>query len=226
MVTPKRFSNSLCTSTGSAEPPAAATRRLAAISSTSTPESSRAPSRPQYIVGTPAKKVTLLLGHRLQRGVGLEARQHHDGAAVGEAAVHDHGLAEGVEQRQHAQVGVGSVGVGAEEVLAGERVGAHVAVAQLGALGLAGGAGRVEDDGGVVVVDLDRVERRRLPGHALAERLGALDRRRGGRVDGDHEEVLAAVGLLEAGVALLRRSAARRCPGSRSRPSPRSRPRW
>ena len=36
----------------------------------------------------------------------------------------------------------------------------------------------------------------------LAERLGALDRRRGGRVDGDHEEVLAAVGLLEARVPL------------------------
>ena len=60
-MTPNRFSKSLCTSTGSAEPPATATRRLAASSLTSTPESSRAPSRPQYIVGTPAKKVTLSL---------------------------------------------------------------------------------------------------------------------------------------------------------------------
>ena len=37
-----------------------------------------------------------------------------------------------------------------------------------------------------------------LAGHGRAERLGALDRRGGGRVGGDHEEVLAAVGLLEA----------------------------
>ena len=56
-MTPNRRSKSLCTSTGRAEPPAAATRRLPASRSTST-ESSRAPSRPQYIVGTPAKNVT------------------------------------------------------------------------------------------------------------------------------------------------------------------------
>ena len=57
-MTPKRRSNSLCTSTGSADPPATATRTWSATRFTSTPESSSAPSRPQYIVGTPAKKVT------------------------------------------------------------------------------------------------------------------------------------------------------------------------
>ena len=57
-MTPKRRSKSLCTSTGSADPPAAATRIVPASFFTSTPESSSAPSSPQYIVGTPAKKVT------------------------------------------------------------------------------------------------------------------------------------------------------------------------
>ncbi len=60
IVTPKRFSNSLWISTGSAEPPEAATRRFLAISSTWS-FSPSAPSRPQYIVGTPAKKVTFSL---------------------------------------------------------------------------------------------------------------------------------------------------------------------
>ena len=55
--TPKRSSNWWWTSTGSAAPPATATRRLAARVLTST-LSSRALSRPQYIVGTPPKKVT------------------------------------------------------------------------------------------------------------------------------------------------------------------------
>ncbi len=50
--------------------------------------------------------------------------------------------------------------------------------------------------------DLDGLEGRRLAGQRLAQRLGALDRGLGGRVGGDHEEVLAALGLLEAGVAL------------------------
>ena len=59
MVTPNSRSNALCTSTGSAEPPAAATRRLSLIFATSTvpPASFSAPSSPQYMVGTPAKKV-------------------------------------------------------------------------------------------------------------------------------------------------------------------------
>ena len=57
-MTPNRFSNALCTSTGRLAPPATATRRLAASCLTSTSLSSSAPSSPQYIVGTPAKKVT------------------------------------------------------------------------------------------------------------------------------------------------------------------------
>ncbi len=66
----------LCTSTGSAEPPAAATRRFAASFSTSTesPASFRAPSRPQYIVGTPKGRLNRLEKHLLDKPW-QEARQ-------------------------------------------------------------------------------------------------------------------------------------------------------
>ncbi|OIQ74042.1 hypothetical protein GALL_443180 [mine drainage metagenome] len=57
IVTPNLVSTFLWTSTGSAAPPETATRRFFAIEEMSTPCSS-APSRAQYIVGTPAKNVT------------------------------------------------------------------------------------------------------------------------------------------------------------------------
>ena len=105
-----------------------------------------------------------------------------------------HGLAEGVEQRQHAQVACrGCPASAPKSAVAGERVVAHVAVPQLGALGLAGGAGGVEDDRGVVLVGRDGLERRRLLRRAPAPSVSAPsigDAR--GRVGGDHEEVLAA----------------------------------
>ena len=47
------------------------------------------------------------------------------------------------------------------------------------------------------------LERRGLPGHRRAERLGAVDRGGRGRVGGDHEEVLAPVESAEPGVPLL-----------------------
>ena len=53
----KRSLNCRMISTGRLAPPETAIRRFAAMRSTST-SSVRAPSRPQYIVGTPAKNVT------------------------------------------------------------------------------------------------------------------------------------------------------------------------
>ncbi len=105
------------------------------------------------MVGTPAKKVTRLLRHQVQRRARLEARQHHDGAAEARTApVLDHRLAEGVEERQHAQVGVGAVGVGPKSASPASALSRMLRCRELGALGLAGGAGRVEDDRGVVLV--------------------------------------------------------------------------
>jgi len=86
------------TSTGSDEPPAAATRRWRAMRSTSTeprPSSARsAPNKPQYIVGTPAKNVMSAFLEQLKSGVGLEPGQHDQGAAEGRGGI----LAEGMEE--------------------------------------------------------------------------------------------------------------------------------
>ena len=57
MSTPKRALNSRRISTGSEAPPETATSMFSAIFSTSTSPPSSAPRSPQYIVGTPAKKV-------------------------------------------------------------------------------------------------------------------------------------------------------------------------
>ena len=123
-------------------------RRLASLS---------APSSPQYIVGTPAKKVMLLVLHQLQRPRPASNR----GSITTRAAVARAGRSGSRSGRRSgtaaARRGTCRVlRVGAEERLAEQGVVAHVAVPQLGALGLAGGAGGVEDDRGVVLVGLRR----------------------------------------------------------------------
>ena len=96
----------------------------------------------------------------------------------------------------------------------------HVAVHQLGALGLAGGAGGVEDDGGVVVVDVDASRTTgACPLSAWPSVSAPSIGRLGGRVGGDHEEVLARRRSARSRRGPRRRSAARACPGSRSTPS-------
>ena len=79
------------------------------ISATSTvsPASFRAPSRPQYIVGTPAKKVIFSPFISCQRGLASNLGSITTVAADRRGTVLDHRLAEGVEQGQDAQVRVG-----------------------------------------------------------------------------------------------------------------------
>ena len=87
-----------------------------------------------------------LLGlHQAEGRLGLEARQHHDGAAVREATVLDDGLAKGMEQRKHTQIGVGLVVRRGKQLFVHLDVVDQVAVHQLGALGLAGRAGCIQD---------------------------------------------------------------------------------
>ena len=100
----------------------------------------------------------------------VEAGEQRQGASALDRGVEPAGEAEDVEEGQAAHddvvlgdlhdVGRGALGVAVE-----------VEVRQLGALGLAGGAARVEDDRRVVVGALDRLEdggRRRLGGVELA----------------------------------------------------------
>ena len=169
-------------------------------SSTSTSSSSSAPSRPQYIVGTPAKNVTLLALHQLPApALGLEARQQHDacrrsanagvldarsGRTSGTAAART-GRCRGRRRRRRTARSPR------------QRVVAHVAV-RAARRPWAGrwcrrcrGSPRCRRSS--VCTRLERPATARAI--AGAERLGALDRRRRGRVGRDHEEVLAAVGL-------------------------------
>ncbi len=103
-----------------------------------------------------------------------------------------------MEQRQRAQVRVGTLGVGGEQVDAGECVVVHVAVTQLRTLGAAGRAGGVEDHRGVVLVALDRRERHRLFGDDRGVRLrrAVPGPRRVAALD--QEELAAALGGLES----------------------------
>ena len=208
-------------STGREAPPETATRRLRAMRSTSTPSVS-APSRPQYIVGTPAKKVTLLLeqGDRLLR---VEPGKQHQGRAHREAGVHLDRRAERVEERQGHEVHVGCRRPVAEHLVAGHRVEHEVGVGELGALGAAGGATGVEDHGGVRRLGDDRLERRRLAGDGLLERLDTVDGRRRAGSGTDDDEVLAVLGVREAGENPRGPSAAPASPRSRCTPWPRSR---
>lgn len=105
-----------------------------------------------------------------------------------------------MEQRQHAQIGVGLLGIRAEEVCGEERVRAHLPVSRLCTLGLSRGAGSVENHGGVVSIDIGRLVLRELLNHGLSHRLDAVDRGQLGRVCGDDEEALTATNLREAGV--------------------------
>ncbi len=150
------------------------------------------------MVGTPAKMVTLSRLHDPQRRVGREAGQQGDGRAAGEGRVHDHRLAEGVEQRQHRQRHV--LPIESHHVARGHGVHHHVGVGQLRALGATGGAGGVENNSRVVGHGLHRVEDGRLAGHDAAQRRHplALDRRRGSRIDGGNDQILAGWRLLEA----------------------------
>ena len=77
------------------------------MSSTST-SSVSAPSRPQYIVGTPAKKVTFSCLQQRDGLLRVEPGKQHQGRAHREAGVHLHRRAEGVEERQRDQVHVGA----------------------------------------------------------------------------------------------------------------------
>ncbi len=79
----------------------------------------------------------------------------------------------------------------------------HVAVAQFRALGVAGRAAGVENDGRVVGLCGHGVEGGWLAAHQLPQRPCAFDGRRAGRVDSDHKEVFAPLDLLEALIAEL-----------------------
>ena len=167
--------------------------------STST-SSVSAPSRPQYIVGTPAKKVTFSVLEDLHGLRRVEPGEQDERRAHREAGVHLHRGAERVEERQRDQVHV--VLGDAELPVARERVQQQVGVRELGALGPARRAARVEDDGRVGRLGDDGLERRGLPGHGRVQGLGALDGGCGSGRRGDQEEGLAARGLVEAGPAL------------------------
>ena len=80
--------NCLMTSTGSAAPPATATPQVARRSARRRRPRSSAPSRPQYIVGTPAKKVTFSCCISASAGSASKRGSSTSGAADGEAGVH------------------------------------------------------------------------------------------------------------------------------------------
>ena len=143
MVTPNLSLKFLCTSTGSADPPAAATRRFAASFSTSTdrpPASFSAPSSPQYIVGTPAKKVMPSSCISCSAG---PASNLGSITTVPPVAAPAFWITvwpkEWNSGSTHRNVS-GLSGVDSEQRLAEQRVVAHVAVPELGALGLSGRA--------------------------------------------------------------------------------------
>ncbi len=95
--------------------------------------------------------VDVLLDHQLDRARRVEARQQDEGGARPPGGVQGDGLAEGVEEGQRAERDVvGPDVVGVEGV--DRRVHHQVEVAEHGALGDAGGAAGVEDDGRVVGV--------------------------------------------------------------------------
>jgi hypothetical protein len=87
---------------------------------------------------------------RLDDRLELEARDEHDRAAVADAGVQHAGQAEDVEQRQHGDADVGLLEL--EELAGDGAVHVQVQVRELGALGLAGGAGGVEQHRGLVAV--------------------------------------------------------------------------
>ena len=96
-----------------------------------------------------------------ERLAGVEARDQRQAGAGGDAGVEPAGLAEGVKQRQRAEDHVVAAPVSCSRSAAASVLRAQVAVRELGALGLAGGARGVEDHRGVVV--LARLDRRRRP---------------------------------------------------------------
>ena len=135
--------------------------------------------------------------HDAQHSIGGKARQQRDGCAGAKTGIHEHGLAEGVEERQHHQADV--VLVHLDHVARGYRVHDHVAVGQLSALGAARGPGGVKDHCRLVGLRLHRVEDRRLAGHDAAQRRHALafHRRSRGWISRGHDEVAAVGSLLK-----------------------------
>ena len=147
-------------STGNDDPPATDTRRLAAIRLHVDAVVQRAEQSPVHRRHAGEERDLPRL-HQAKCSLGIEARQQHEGRSHREAAVHLHGLAEGVEQRQRQQVRV--VGLWpAVQLQRAHRVHRHVRVRELGALGLAGRAAGVEDDGGVGRLGHQRLECHRL----------------------------------------------------------------
>ncbi len=145
---------------------------------------------------------------RLERGQRVEPGEQHHRAPAHQRRVLDHRLAEAVEEREHAE-GHGPVAVDEEVLGHVPGIPVEIGVGQLGALGPAGGAGGVEDDGSVVRTSIGD----------LADRLSARDQRLEGlafgrRAGGDQEPALRSglargPGPLGQGVAGDQRDAVR-----------------
>lgn len=150
--------------------------------------------------------------HDRQRRGRVEPRDQHQARTGGDRRVEAGGLPEGMGQRQRAEDHLARPE--REHVHDDLGVAAQARVRELGTLGRPRGAGRVEDDRGVVVVARDGlgqllglVERRlELPGRsddALGpRRLGAGSGRSGERMPGNHRAHLR-IGQAEPGLALL-----------------------
>ena len=144
--------------------------------------SARVRSSAQYMVGTPAKNVTCSRSISASASPGSNRGISTTVAPAAKPGVHVHGLPEGVEQRQHASRCRRASASAPNSRSRRSAFMHHVAVAELGALGLAGGAAGVEDDRGVVSRGRHGLERRRRrPAPRRASRVPRSARRPPGR---------------------------------------------
>ena len=169
---PNASSKPFITSTGIAAPPEMHTRK-AGKSLLSSPVWA---SNATYMVGTPARTVTPWRASNASASRGSKRGSKRHAGTGGDRRVQRAGLAEGVEQRQPTEDHVvrGELReIGDDDLGVADQVG----VGEFGALRVASGARRVEDDGGIVGLPLDQFRRRSSRCEQRRERLGIDDDR-------------------------------------------------